>query len=140
MIEQKSPPIIDPKVVPQWAIWIPGNVPSLKNGKQIVGRGKFPRLIPSKAHAGYEKDTFLHYKDNKELFHKMIEGMDRPIAVKYYIVRKSKHRWDWTNAIDTAQDLIVKHGWVEDDSADIIYPQPVGWKYDKMNPGIFIWA
>lgn len=82
----------------------------------------------------------MDYADNRDKFRDMIKDLDRPFAVNFYIVRKSKHKWDWTNAIDGIQDLMVKHEWIEDDNSSIMYPSPVGWHYDKECPGAFIWA
>lgn len=115
-------------------IWIPGNVPSSKNGK--IWTGKF--LVHSKACRRYIKETRKYYSDPelKKLFIKATKTL--PIDVYFQFYRNSKRKFDFINAAQIVQDLMVKHGWIEDDNADIINPHFLPYIYDKNEPGVSI--
>jgi Holliday junction resolvase RusA-like endonuclease len=128
-------------------LFIPGKVPALKNSKQIVAtgprcrvckRGKFPKLISSKRVKQWKTETKPYWEKNKKKFLWQADLSDKPLHVEFQFVRKSKHKFDYTNALDTVQDEMVAHGWLEDDNADEIIPVIVPFKYDKMNPGVYI--
>lgn len=119
-------------------IFIPGNVPSLKNSKQIVKRGNKPLLIPSKRHTQYAKETKARWMECKQLFADMKGSSEKPLVVGMYFTRGSKHSWDYDNAISTVQDLMVSNEWIPDDNSDEIMCVPLGYHYDKNNPGVYI--
>ena len=72
-------------------IFIPGNVPSSKNSKQWTGR----MLIKSKATRLYEAATEQAWRENKEVFEDLLEGLTPPYKIGFYFVRGSKHKYDW---------------------------------------------
>ena len=45
-------------------LYIEGNVPSLKNSKQIVTIGRHPRLLPSKTHQKYAKKLMAEFAEH----------------------------------------------------------------------------
>ncbi len=118
--------------------FIPGNTPSLKNSKRIVGRGKFKKLIPSERHETYEKETKGYYQAQALSFIIESKIYDKPLNIAFYFVRDSRRKFDYTNAIDTVQDLIVKNGWIEDDNCTEMKPVIAGYHVDKENPGVYI--
>lgn len=139
----------------QW-IFIPGNVPSLKNGKEIVQipmkgakpcpvckkRKSSPRLVSSKRHKAYAKSTGYLYKAQANAF-KALAAKATPsecgrIYVALHFVRDSRRAWDFTNATDTVQDLMVEHGWVDDDNINVMVPVFAGCEVDKSKPGVYI--
>lgn len=61
-----------------------------------------------------------------------------PYYVGLYFIRGSHHRFDYINAAQIVQDMMVKHGWIEDDNADYFVPVFLGYRYDKKNPGVVI--
>ena len=123
-------------------IWIPGNVPSLKNNKRIVSIGpkdnRRPMLVPSKRHEEYKKATAIHWQRGARPFIMAANRLSKPLEVGFRFVRGSRHRFDYTNALDTVQDLMVEFMWIEDDNADEIIPELIPYRYDKERPGVEI--
>jgi|TARA_R110000772_G_scaffold176793_1_gene288458 hypothetical protein len=115
-------------------IFISGNTPSSKNSQQWTGR----YLIKSKATQQYIKASKQEYLDNTDKFLKMVEGLDKPYNVEFTFIRKSKHRFDYINAAQIVQDLMVKYDWIDDDNMMEMKPFFADYKYDKENPGTII--
>tara|TARA_R110002126_G_scaffold47605_3_gene133357 strand:+ start:7804 stop:8178 length:375 start_codon:yes stop_codon:yes gene_type:complete len=120
-------------------IFIEGNVPSSKNSKQWTGR----MLIKSKATRTYEAATEQAWRENKEQFLDEVRLKPVPFRVGFYFVRGSRHKYDWVNPVQTIQDLMVKHEWMEDDNTTVMVPMPfkrngVFDHYDKERPGVYI--
>jgi hypothetical protein len=152
------------------AIYIQGNVPSLKNGKQIfqmnTGKsiccnapytklavkqykctkcgvvasvlGKRATLVPSAAHKKYTEEHKMDYVKNTKNFIQMIEGLHRPLYVGMYFIRSSERGWDIDNAFSTVMDLMRHNDWINDDTADIMYPVALGHHVDKKDQGVII--
>lgn len=128
-------------------IFIPGNVPSLKNNKQIITlgprcskcrKGKFNKLISSKTVIQWKKDTKPSWLAFKKTFLNQLEELATPYRIKFTFIRKSRHKFDYTNALDTVQDEMIHHDWLEDDNSDILIPVIGRYRYDKKNPGVYI--
>jgi hypothetical protein len=115
-------------------IFIKGNVPSSKNTKQWTG--KF--LVWSKNAQKYVRQTEDYWIENREIWRDMLGDKEFPIKVSFKFVRKSKHKFDYVNPLQTILDLMVKYKWLEDDNADIIKPVFEDYEYDKDNPGVYI--
>lgn len=128
-------------------IFIPGNVPSLKNSKRIIGIGArckscghSPRriMISSKSIETWKKDTAKYWKQYREEFLEMLSASEAPHRIAFRFIRRTRHRFDYTNAADTICDELVHQGWIEDDNSDILRPVFRPYRYDKHNPGVFI--
>lgn len=128
-------------------IWIPGNVPSLKNSKIIAGIGarcpkckkaKHNTLLPSKTCKNYIKASKPDWLKNKALFLSLIAYTEPPYRVQFTFVRKTRHRFDYSNALEICQDLMTEYGWIEDDNSDILLPSFGVYSYNKDNPGVEI--
>jgi|TARA_R110000737_G_scaffold332023_1_gene348714 hypothetical protein len=119
-------------------IFIPGNVPSSKNGRRWTGR----YFIVSKQTATYYKTSKKYWIDNKEEFLKLLKGKNsknkKPYRISFKFVRKSKHKFDYINPAQTIQDEMTKYGWIDDDNADEIIPIFLEYEYSKDNPGVYI--
>lgn len=139
-------------------IFIPGNVPSLKNKKimgkylpvtvrkylQLTGIAKY-NCNPTK-----KKPKFVHeYKDpnRPNIFRLSIgdyfDGIEYPIVVWFHFVRNSKRRFDFNNAVQIIADLLTAHDFIVDDDMTHFIPYPMymngGWfTVDKNNPGVYI--
>jgi len=150
------------------AIFIPRNVASKKNGKEISQRytnlskccnvkaykqsdrwfcpkckkptelKTYPFLRSSKRVLDYEKETEGDYLKNKVLFKKLTKGLIPPYYIGYFFIRKSKHRFDYSNLMELPQDLMTKYGYWSDDNADINVPIPLGFAYNKEQTGVII--
>lgn len=117
----------------EW-IFIPGNVPSSKNSKQWTGK----YLVHSKTTARYIKATAWRYIENKDYFHKMIEDKDAPYTVSFKFYRSTRRKFDYINAAQIVQDLMVKYKWIEDDNCAYMIPHFEPYEYNKDNPGVEI--
>jgi len=115
-------------------VHIDGNVASSKNGKQWTG--KF--LVMSKQTQTYIKESKPDYIYNKDKFLKALEGKSAPYHISFLFVRKSRHKFDYVNPLQTVLDLMVDYGYIEDDNADLIIPYFEEYEYDKEEPGCFI--
>jgi len=114
--------------------FIPFNTPSSKNGRQWTG--KF--LISSKNTQLWRKQTkefWLKYKDD---FLKELENLSKPYTIEFTFIRKSKHKFDYVNPLQTVLDEMVHYGWLDDDNADEIKPSFGDYQYDKKAPGVII--
>jgi Holliday junction resolvase RusA-like endonuclease len=116
----------------QW--FIPGNVPSSKNGRRWTGK----HFIASKSVMNYRKKTKEYYKKYAQEFRDATLNLNSPIHVEFTFIRGSKHKFDFINPAQTVQDDMVKHEWIEDDNADLLLPVFTNFKYDKDNPGVII--
>jgi Holliday junction resolvase RusA-like endonuclease len=114
--------------------FIPGNVPSSKNSRRWTG--KF--FIASKTTMKYRKNTDSIYKKHAASFAKEFAKYESPVYVSFKFTRGSRHKFDHVNPLQTVQDEMVKHGWIEDDNATFIIPVIEDYDYDKVNPGVLI--
>jgi hypothetical protein len=138
-------------------IFIPGNVPSLKNSKIKTSRG----IFPSKTVTKYLRSLNIQYfssskkvvkgyvaKEKENLFKKVFEeaGWEKPdcqVVIGFHPVRGTKHKFDFGNCCQIIQDLMVAHDFLEDDDMDHLVPIPYEkegqyYSYDKENPGMYI--
>tara|TARA_R100000353_G_C6488640_1_gene191158 strand:- start:565 stop:996 length:432 start_codon:yes stop_codon:yes gene_type:complete len=114
--------------------FIPGNVPSSKNGKRWTGK----YLISSKTVMKYRKDTAPTYKKLAASFKKQFDKYELPVIVCFKFIRGTRHKFDYINPAQTVQDDMVKYGWIEDDNMKFIIPRFEKYEYDKDNPGVEI--
>lgn len=140
--------------------FIPGNVPALKNGKQWTGK----YLVSSQGVTQYlkshnilsyssSKKEVKHYKKGENSFEKVIlemktfikkNNLQPPYKFSFHFVRKSKHRFDFGNAIEILSDLFTSYKLIEDDNMDYFHPSVYyrntqqGYRYDKDKPGVYI--
>ena len=125
-------------------IFIKGNTPSSKNGKRWTGR----MLIHSKSTMTYIKSSKHEWRDNAATFISQVEefknkGGVYPLLIGFHFVRGSRHRFDQINMLQVCLDLMVEHGWIEDDNTDIVMPVPLiiegkYYTYNVENPGVYI--
>ena len=114
--------------------WIPGSVPSSKNGRRWTGK----YFIASKTVVNYRKLTKEYYEKYAEEFKTELSKCTLPAKISFTFVRGTKHKFDYINPAQTVQDDMVKHGWIEDDNAEFIIPAFEQYSYDKKNPGVWI--
>lgn len=116
------------------------SVPSKKNSRQNFVRNGKQISIPSKQHAEYKKMTHLQYVAFGKEFRAAVKllGLENPLRVEFTFIRSTKHRFDFCNACQTCEDLMVETGWLDDDSADYIIPVFKPYEYNKSNAGVII--
>lgn len=139
------------------AIFIPGEVPSSKNSKEIgfiflkrgtpgkifVNRnGQFMpvrlNLNHSKATKRYIKEHEIDYIANKVMFKRLIKNLNPPYRIVFKFIRKTKRKFDYINAAQIVQDMMVDAGWIEDDDCYNCRPYFIDMEIDKTNPGVYI--
>lgn len=138
-------------------IWIPYNVPSLKNSKIKTSRGIFPsktvknylsdlgiqKYSSSKKEViGYKTKPNL-FENLREQFNKELKGCKPPFEIGLHFVRNSSRKFDFNNASQIIADLMVAHNFIEDDNMDYFLPYPLkingnAYTIDKNNPGVYI--
>jgi len=138
-------------------IWIPENVPSLKNSKIKTSRGIFSSKTVKKylsllgiQNYSVSKKQVIGYKTRPNLFaelipefQKVLDGKRPPFKIGFHFVRNSKRSFDFNNANQIIADLMTAHNIIEDDNMDYFLPYPleIDGKYysiDKEKPGVFI--
>lgn len=120
-------------------IFIPENVPSSKNSKQWTG--KF--LVSSASVARWKKATSGSWESKKALFKSMLKDKEKPYKVGFHFVRKTRAKYDFVNPVQTIQDEMKAHGWIEDDNITEMVPIPLErdgsfWSVDSKKPGVYI--
>lgn len=137
-------------------IFVPGNVPSLKNSKVKTSRGIFHSPTVSKfirslgiQHFNSRKKEIKGYNDPlrpnvfeafREEFERMKEGKSNPIIIGYHQVRNSKRLFDFSNSVELVQDLLTAHDFIEDDNVKFVFPVPMsvdGKLIDASDPRAF---
>jgi hypothetical protein len=122
-------------------IFIPGNVPSLKNSKVKTSRGIFPsktvtkyiRSLNIQAFSsskrivkGYADPSRPNYIEGQRAkFKAMMKGKGEPIFIGYHHVRNSKRLFDFSNSVEIVQDLLTAHKFIEDDNVQYVFPIPM---------------
>jgi len=114
--------------------FIPGNVPSSKNGRRWTGK----YFVSSKATTKYRKDTAIYFEKFRKGFRKQLAKLELPVKVSFKFIRGSRHKFDYINPAQTTQDDMVKHHWIDDDNCENIIPVFEPYEYDKDNPGVEI--
>ena len=122
-------------------IFIPGNIPSLKNSKVKARNGIFSsptvsKFLRSLGIQGFNsrKKTVKGYvaldRPNKfealrEQFARMKKGKGDPLIIGYHQVRNSKRLFDFSNSVEVLQDLMTAHDFIEDDNVKYVFPVPM---------------
>jgi len=114
--------------------FIPGNVPSSKNGRRWTGK----YFIASKAVVNYRKNSKKYYLEYAEKFKAELAKFDLPVEIGMTFIRGNKHKFDYINPAQTVQDDMVTYGWITDDNSDLIKPVFFDYEYNKNKPGVII--
>jgi len=95
-------------------------------------------MIPNKSIEIWRKNTKRYWETYRKNFLTMLEGIEPPFRITFKFIRDSKRKFDYTNALDTVQDEMVAHHWIEDDNCTIIRPIILPYSYDKQRSGVYI--
>lgn len=144
-------------------IFIPFNVPSLKNSKVACNAGVFhsktvkkylqkigvkeyrTRLSKKQKKAGVRKVE--NYVKRPNIFALSVgdyfKDAEYPLVVKFHFVRKTKADFDFTNAVDIIADLLTAHDFIEDDCMRLFIPMPMKangqfYSINPKNPGVYL--
>lgn len=138
-------------------IFIPHNVPSLKNSKQWTGKylvksktvQKYLRKHGIKTYSSGKKtvtgyatidDSFKQYSI---AIKEQLINIEPPYKLYFYFIRESKRKFDFGNTVEILADLFTAYDVWEDDNVDYFLPFPYViddsvYKVDKLNPGVII--
>jgi hypothetical protein len=122
-------------------IFIPKNVPSLKNSKQLFKNNKTGKtfITSSEYCKKYVIDTELHYRLFTSKFHELIRGKEKPYRIQLFFVREDHSAFDYINISQMVFDLMQKYNWIaKDDNRNVIPNFDCGYGYDKKLPGVII--
>ena len=147
-------------------LFFKGNVPSLKNSKEIGKRwmteccnskytkesnqyrcGKcgqiaklksIPSLRSSDLVLNYKKNNIGYFIQNKPLWRTISSGMVFPIVIGFYFVRETHSRFDFDNAKQIILDMFRDADYIPDDSAEYIRTVDIGYHKDANNSGVLV--
>ena len=123
-------------------IYIEGNIPSLKNSKQIFKNARTGKMFitSSKTVKKYMEIYGSQWENEKTIkkFKELVKDLKKPYRVGFYFIRDSKRKFDYINALQLPLDLMTANGWIDDDNCDEIIPVVLGYEVDKTNPGVRI--
>lgn len=134
-------------------IFIPFNVPSLKNSKVKTSKGVFMsktcrNYLTSLNITSYSasRKEVVDRKSKKNLFKEAFKDWivpDKQVVIGFHFVRDSKRMFDFNNANQILADLLVAHKLIEDDNMDWFIPQAYKkdgkyYSYNKETPGVYI--
>lgn len=121
-------------------IFIKGNVPSSKNSKQIFKNQKTGKMFitSSKTVKAYLKDFEYQYDVFVKEFKEQLKSKSKPYKIGFYFIRDSRRKFDYININQIVQDLMVQHGWIDDDNCEELIPVFLGYEVDKNNAGVKI--
>lgn len=124
----------------QGSIYIPYNVVSSKNSKDIVwSKGKrHSVLVQSKAYRRYQTLSKKYWIENRLLFEKLIASHKKPYNIGFFFIRFNDEAWDYHNMIQGPADMMVKYNWINDDDKKTIRIIPEGHTISKDFQGLVI--
>lgn len=147
-------------------LFFSGNVPSLKNSKEIGKRwmteccnSKYEKIkngyicnkcgnpsklksIPSLRSSDlvikYKEENNSQFVANKPLWNRISSRVDYPYLLAFYFVRSSNTRFDFDNAKQIILDMFRTNEYIPDDSSDYVRTLDVGYHKNPMKSGVYI--
>lgn len=113
---------------------IPGNVPSLKNGKIWTGSN----LVSSYAVKKWQKLSEKAWLEQRDSFKFLLRLLPRPYFIHLTFISKIDNAWDFTARVETIADEMTKYNWINDDNRFEFMPVPGKPSVDKINPRTII--
>lgn len=105
-------------------ITLTGNIPSKKNSKMIVWRGKVPLLLPSANFTKWHKEALKQLTGIKPI-------KSNKLSITFF--SENNRKWDLSNRAESVMDLLVDAGLIEDDNYTVI--SDLHLKFGGVNPG-----
>lgn len=134
-------------------IFIPGQVPSLKNSKVM---GKYPsktvqnwlRTFGIQSYNSRRKEVKFFKRISKqydflEICKPIKQYRDSQILLGFFFIRKTKSKWDFNNCNHIITDLMTAFDILVDDDVTHLLPFPLEidgryWEINPDNPGVII--
>lgn len=121
-------------------IFIPGDVISSKNSKNIAYKNGKPYIEHSEAAKRYKIATVAEYMKFSGAFQKMVADIPKPFYVALKFLRATNGKFDANNLTQMVADLMVECGWIEDDDDKTIRFIPMNTIYRSPTPGVIIFV
>jgi len=109
-------------------ITIPGQTRSKKNSMRIVRFGNRASIRPSKLYDEWQKKALSHLI----LLPKWTGRY--PVNIRFYFFRENDRRFDFSNMVEGAQDVLQQSGILLQDDMRHVFPVIDGYEIDKENP------
>ena len=104
-----------------------------KNSGQIVMRGKYPILLPSKQYQAFEKECLPYLYRVKQ----QVGVVNYPVNIQCIFYMDARRKVDLSNLLNAVDDAMVKSGLILDDNRDIIAGHDGSRVFhDNINPRI----
>lgn len=101
---------------------IHGNVPSSKNNKIAYKVGRFCSIRDSEKAKKYKDEKEKQYYEKGLEFRLKIQEKAKPLEVGFFFINNTNVRFDIINKMQVVQDMMVKHGWIDDDNVQELVP------------------
>jgi len=111
---------------------------SIVTAKDLPMMRSKSKVIASKLVRDYEKRTEMLWISYAAKFRKVLEGLQKPYRVSFKFIRDSNRKFDYINSAQIVQDLMVKHGWIDDDNADELVPVFERYEVNQKDSGVII--
>lgn len=122
------------------AFFINKNVPSKKNNKSVMisKTTKKPILQLSKLYKKYEKNTASEFQNYLPSVLLALSLHQKPYNIALTFFRDSERIFDYFGPAETIADLMVKHGWIDDDNVHEVKFFFKDYVVSKEKPGVLI--
>lgn len=137
-------------------IFIPGQVMSKKNAKQIFSKSMYsvkkgrqvtvPFISSSKQYKAWVKSVEWIWIQHRQKWLDSIKGHELPLIIGMHFVRKDKSKFDFNNMSQGIMDEIQKAQWIPGDDIANIFAVPVAnekgeiFSIDPKAPGVYLIA
>ena len=101
----------------------------------VVAEAPAPKPEPKKAVVKQEPKAPSWEIKNRVYY---LKGKKKPYDIEFTFYRKTKRKFDYINAAQIVQDLMVKYGWLDDDNCTEMKPYFGNYVHQKKNPGVLI--
>lgn len=102
-------------------IVISGRVPSKKNSKQIVCRGRFPQVLPSKQYKEWHEIAMYSVMKQRQEHDQSDHSFPMtPFQATFTIFAPDARKFDLSNKFESVADLLVDCGIIADDHYGIL--------------------
>ena len=155
------------KVKNKEAIFIPHNVPSSKNSREVksrytgrsaccsskyqkIGKGLYKCLkcglnckLETRIVLDYSKTVYAYFDKTNVHFIKekntfLNMNLQYPVDLGFFYFRDSKRIFDGINAAQILCDLMVKNEWIKDDNMQYVRHHDLGYEVNKKAAGVVI--
>ena len=115
-------------------IIIHGEVISKKNGQKIIQCGRFKKIMPGDAYLKWEKQAI------QELQFKRTPAWagSLPCELHCFFYRKTRRAFDFSNMVESIQDMLVKAAILPEDNFLCVVPVIEGMDIDKDHPRVVV--